>query len=106
VYGCSPGMVHTALNRSLAPALLRFLFWPVSYSLLQSPYEGARPVVFLAGSERVEGRGGGFWAVGRKEGGKAGGKEVVEVASSPEAEDTVLAHRLWMRCEEMVGPFL
>jgi len=58
--------------------------------------------VFLAGSERVEGRGGGVWAVGRKE----GGKEVVEVSSSPEAEDTVLAHRLWMRCEEMVAPFL
>ncbi len=106
VYGCSPGMIHTSLNRALAPAFLRFLLWPLSYSLLQSPYEGARPVVFLASSERVEGRGGGFWAVGRKEGGKEGEKEVVEVASSPEAEDTVLAHRLWSRCEEMVAPFL
>ncbi|KAM3569615.1 hypothetical protein VYU27_008295 [Nannochloropsis oceanica] len=106
VYGCSPGMVHTSLNRALAPALLRFIFWPLSYSLLQSPYEGARPVVFLASSERVEGRGGGFWVIGRKEGERKGEKEVVEVASSPEAEDTVLAHRLWSRCEEMVAPFL
>lgn len=62
--------------------------------------------MFLASSERVEGRGGGFWVIGRKEGERKGEKEVVEVASSPEAEDTVLAHRLWSRCEEMVAPFL
>ncbi|EKU22391.1 retinol dehydrogenase 14 [Nannochloropsis gaditana CCMP526] len=108
VYGCTPGMVHTALNRSLLPGFVRVLFWPLSYSLLQTPFEGARPVVFLAASDRVEGRGGGFWALEarkKEEERREKGWDVVEVASSPEAEDIVLAHKLWVRCEEMVAPF-
>jgi hypothetical protein len=100
-------MVHTALNRSLLPGFVRFLFWPLGYSLLQTPFEGARPVVFLAASDRVEGRGGGFWALeaGKEEERREKGRDVVEVASSPEAEDIVLAHKVWVRCEEMVAPF-
>jgi len=65
-------------------------------------------VVFLAASDRVEGRGGGFWALEarkKEEERREKGWDVVEVASSPEAEDIVLAHKLWVRCEEMVAPF-
>ena len=55
---------HTELNR-WAPWALRAAFFPLSWALLQTPQQGARPIVFLAASERVEGRGGGFWATSR-----------------------------------------
>jgi hypothetical protein len=32
--------------------------------------------------------------------------QVVEVASSPESQDAVLAHRLWTLSEELAAPFL
>ena len=103
-------MVHSSLNRSLLSQPLRWFFFPFSYALLRSPAEGARPVVFLASSQRVEGRGGGFWAAEKGEGEEGKGRKKVvqvrEVPCSEEALDTVLAHRVWMVSEALVEPFL
>jgi len=54
-------------------------------------------------TNRVEGRGGGFWGTSRD---KSQPFEVVEVEASPESQDAVLAHRLWALSEELAAPFL
>jgi hypothetical protein len=106
--------------------------YPLSWLFLASPQEGARPVVFLSSSERVEGRGGGFWGTVKVKNShththtqkeietevvkdeevnthtetQTQGKEVQEVPMSKEAEDTVLAHKVWLASEELVKDFL
>ena len=55
-----PTYLPTALSR-WAPWSLQLLSYPLRHLALRTPTEGARPILFLAASERVEGRGGGFW---------------------------------------------
>ncbi|KAG0182840.1 hypothetical protein DFQ29_001780 [Apophysomyces sp. BC1021] len=66
-YSCNPGSVVTTMLKDLVSNIMRFKFFcmlarPLMHFVLKSPKEGAQTTLYLATSDEVEGKGGGYWS--------------------------------------------
>jgi len=62
VHCVSPGLVRTDLGRHVPFfSLLRFVFWPLMWMLLRSPYEGCQTVVYCTIAEELQDVSGRFY---------------------------------------------
>ncbi|MFP6664699.1 MAG: SDR family oxidoreductase [Deltaproteobacteria bacterium] len=83
-----PGGVSTGLG-SNNQGLLASLIQPIAMLFMKSAAKGARTSIYLATSDEVSGKSGGYFANCR------------EASSSPQTQDDALARRLWAISEEL-----
>ncbi|XP_062847339.1 retinol dehydrogenase 13 [Trichomycterus rosablanca] len=92
-YSLHPGVIHTELSRHIKSwfPLLKYVYSPVSYMLLKTPWQGAQTSIFCAVTEGLENKSGCYFS------------DCAEKEPAPEAKDDEVARRLWEESARLVG---
>ncbi|ESN94573.1 hypothetical protein HELRODRAFT_185121 [Helobdella robusta] len=90
VYCLRPGMVRSKLGRHVEPSwIMKIIFWPISWLLVKSCYEGCQTVVYCSVDSQIEGVNGKFYA------------DCHEEPWNEASNDLNLAQKLWLKSEKL-----